>query len=89
MKLKNEILKKYCANLHTQINDLEKEKIILENKFDDSHKSVFKLTKGQENLDKLLGLQCVSFTKEGLGFKSNDKKRSYKNFFIKDTAQKE
>ena len=35
----------------------------LQNKFDDSVKFLLKLTKGQENLNKLLGSQCVSFNK--------------------------
>ena len=50
-------------------------KIVSENKCNDSLKSLLKLTKGEENLDKLLESQCVSFNKEGLGFQSNDKKR--------------
>ena len=31
----------------------------------------------------------MSFNKEGLIFNSNDKKRSYKQFFIKETSHKE
>ena len=31
----------------------------------------------------------VSFNKQGLGFNSHDRKRSYKYFFIKETSQKD
>jgi len=41
------------------------EKILLQNKYYDSYKSLLKLTKGSENVDKLLGSQCVFFNKEG------------------------
>jgi len=55
LKFENEILQKSCEKLHIQINDLEEEKTILQNIFDNSHKSLLKPTKVQENLDKLLG----------------------------------
>ena len=82
-------MQKSCENLHSQINDLQNEKIILQNKCDSSHKSLLKLAKGRKNVDKLLGSQCVFFNKEGLEFKSYDQKRSYKHLFIKEPSQKE
>jgi len=51
-------------------------RLFLQNKCDDSHEFVLKCTKGQRNLDKLLGSQCMSFNKEGLRFNSDNKKRS-------------
>ena len=68
MKLEYGTSEKSCENLHAQMNDFKEEKIVFRNKFDNFHKSLLKLTKGQENLEKLLGSHCASFNKEGLGF---------------------
>jgi len=45
--------------------------------------------KGQENLDKLLCTQRASFNKEGIGYNHSNKKKTYKNFFVKTTSHKE
>jgi len=44
---------------------------------------VSKFSKGEENLNKILGTQKMSFNKEGIGFNPFNKKKCYKNFFIK------
>ena len=49
---------------------------------------VSKFSKGEENLNKILGTQKMSFNKEGIGFNPFNKKKCYKNFFIKQTNYK-
>jgi len=66
IKKKKETLQRSCENLHAKINEVQNEKIILQNKFDDSYKSLLKFTKCQENLDELLGSQFVFLTKKAL-----------------------
>ena len=48
-------------------------------------KIVLKFSKGEENLNKILGTQIASFNKEGIGFNPFNKKKCYKNFFIRST----
>jgi len=63
---------------------LEKEKYELQIKCVNLEKIVFKFSKGEENLNKILGTQKISFDKEGIGYHFN-KKKYYKNFFVKST----
>ena len=86
MTNENESLPRSYENMHIKVNDLENKKTVSQNKCDDSHKCLLKLTKAQENLDKLLGSQYMSFTKKGLEFNANNRKRPYKHFFIKETS---
>jgi len=44
---------------------------------------VLKFSKGKDNLDKLLESQRMSFNKEGIGYNSFKKKKTYKNFLFK------
>jgi len=48
---------------------------------------VLKFSKGQNNLDKLLGSQRVSFNKEGIGYNPFNKKKNYKKFFVQETSK--
>ena len=50
---------------------------------------ILKFSKGQDNLDKLLGSQKMSFNKEGIGYNPFNKKKTYKNLFVKEFPKNE
>ena len=66
---------------------LENEKKELQSKHEGLEKVVLKFSKGQENLDKLLGSQRMSFNKEGIGYNLFNQKKNYKNFFVHETSK--
>ena len=74
---------------HTEIVTLQIEKNKLQSKCDDIQKLVLKFSKGQDNLDKLLGSQKMSFNKEGIEYNSFNKKKAYRNFFVKEAPKNE
>ena len=67
---------------------LQKEKNELQSKCADLKKIVLKFSKVEENLNKILGSQKTSFNKEGIDFNPFNKKKCYKNFFVKSTNHK-
>ena len=67
---------------------LEKEKDELQLKYADLEKIVLNFSKGEDNLNKILGIQKASFNKEGIGFSPFNKNKCYKNFFAKSTYYK-
>ena len=66
---------------------LENEKKGLQSKHEGLEKVVLKFSKGQENLDKLLGSQRMSYNKKGIGYNPFNKKKNYKNSFIYETSK--
>jgi len=50
---------------------------------------VLKFCKGQNNLDKLLGSQRMSFNKEGIGYNPFNKKKAYKKYFVQEASTNE
>ena len=48
---------------------------------------MLKFSKGQDNLDKLLGTQRISFNKEDIGYNPLIKKKTYEDFFVQSTSQ--
>jgi len=70
-----------------KIGTLQTKKQVVQSKCEGCEKLVLKFSKGQENLDKLLGSQRMSFDKEGIGYNIFNKKKVYKNFFVQSTAQ--
>jgi len=52
-----------------------------------STKIAFKFSKGQENLDKLLGAQRIFFNKEGIRDNPFNKKKTYRNFFVQEASK--
>jgi len=84
-----ECLEKSKIETHTEIVTLQTEKNELQSKCDDLQELVLKFSKGQDNLDKLLGSQRMSFNKEGIGYNPFNKKKIYKNFFLKEAPQNE
>ena len=84
-----EMLQKENDDLHLKIEHLEKEKQKIQSKCGAFEKLALKFTKGQDNLEKLLGSQRMSFNKEGIGYNPLNKKKAYKNFFIKETSKNE
>jgi len=50
-------------------------------------KIVLKFTKGQDNFDKLLGSQRMSFNKEGIGCNPLNEKKTCQNFIIQETSK--
>ena len=84
-----EVLKRENDDLHLKIEHLEKEKQDVQSKCGASEKLALKFTKGPDNLDKLLGLQRLSINKEGIGYNPLNRKKAYKNFFIKETSENE
>jgi len=58
------------------IETLEIEKKELQFKCEDLEKAVLKFCKGQNNLDKLLESQRISFNKEGIGYNPFNKKKT-------------
>ena len=50
---------------------------------------VLKFTKGQKNLELLLGSQKCAFDKSGIGYKPHAKQKFYKIFFVKPTPKVE
>ena len=71
--------------LHEKIKELETKNLELSTKCDAKHKTILKFTQGQENLDRLLSTQRASFNKEGIGYDHFNKKKNYRNFFVKPT----
>jgi len=51
-------------------------------------KIILKFSKREENLNKILGTQKVSFNKERISFNSFNRKAYYKSFFIESTNYK-
>ena len=80
---KNEALQKWNNDLHDKIRSSENENRELKAKCDKDHKIILKFSKGPENLDKLLCTQRASFNKEEIGYNHSNKKKTYKNFFVK------
>jgi len=72
---------------YTRIKTLEKEEKDLQSKYEGHEKVVLKFSKGQDNLDKLLGSQMMSFNKEGIGYNPFKKKKTYENFFVQETSK--
>ena len=83
LTFEKECLEKSKIETHTRIETLQTEKRELQSKREDLQKLVLKFSKGQDNLDKLLGSQRMSFNKEGIGYNPFNKKKTYKNFIIK------
>lgn len=84
-----EMLQRENDDLHLKIEHLEKEKQEVQSKCGAFEKLALKFTKGQDNLDKLLDSQRMFFNKEGIGYNPLNKKKAYKNFFIKETSKNE
>jgi len=82
-----ECFEKSKIKTHTEIATLQTEKNELQSKYEDLQKLVLKFSKGQENLDKLLGTQRISFNKEGIGYNPFNKKKTYKNFFVQEASK--
>ena len=82
-----ECLEKLKIETHTEIVTLQTEKNELQSKCKDLQKLVLKFSKGQENLDKLLGAQRISFNKEGIGYNPLNKKKTYKNLFVQEASK--
>jgi len=55
LSFEKEVLQKLNSELHTRIETLDEEKEELQFKCEGLQKSVLKFSKGQDNLDKLLG----------------------------------
>ena len=89
VKQKGIALEKINNDLYIKIRILENTNEELQNKCDKDHKIILKFTKGQENLDKLLCTQRASFNKEGIGYNHFNKKKTYKNFFVRIAPYKE
>jgi len=81
------MLQREKDDLHLKIEHLQKEKEEIQSKCRAFETLALKFTKGQDNLDKLHGLQRMSFSKEGIGYNPLNKKKAYKNFFIKETSK--
>jgi len=60
---KKKVLEKSNNEFHTSIETLEIEKKGFQSKCEDLKKVVLKFSKGQNNLNKLLGSQRISFNK--------------------------
>jgi len=84
-----ECLERSKIKTHTEIATLQTEKNELQFKCNNLQKLVLKFSKGQDNLDKLLGSQRMSFNKEGIGYNHFNKKKIYKNFFVKEVPKNE
>ena len=84
-----ECLEKSKIETHTEIAILQTEKNELQSKCDNLQKLVLKFSKGQDNLDKLLGSQKMSFNKEGIAYNPFNKKKIYKNLFVKEAPKNE
>jgi len=89
LTFEKECLEKSKIEIHTRIETLEIEKKELQSKCEDLEKMVLKFSKGQDNLDKLLGSQRISFNKEDIGYNPFNKKKTYKNFFIQEASKNE
>jgi len=63
LSLEKECLKKSKVEAQIKIDTLEIEKKELQSKCEDLEKIVLKFSKAQNNLDKLLGSQRISFNK--------------------------
>ena len=61
-------LQKSSDELHIKIDTLETKKQDVQSKCEGFEKLVLKFSKGQENLEKLLGSKRMSFNKEGIGY---------------------
>ena len=66
----------------------KKEKDELQMKCANLETIVLKFSKGEENLNKILGTQKISFNKKINSFNSFNKKKYYKKFFVKSTNYK-
>jgi len=60
---------------------------VLQSKHEGLEKVVLEFSKGEENLDKLLGSHRMSFNKEDIGYNPFNKKKNYKNFFVHETSE--
>ena len=85
LSFEKEVLQKSNNESHTRIEALEKEMKERQSKYEGLEKVVLKLSKGQDNLDKLLGSQRMSFNREGIGYNPFNKKKTYRNFFAQET----
>ena len=63
LTFEKECLEKSKIETHTEIATLQTKKNELQSKNDDLQKLILKFSKGQDNLDKLLGSQKMSFNK--------------------------
>jgi len=72
-------------DLHEKVKDLETKNAKLLTKCGANHKTILKFTQGKENLNRLLSTQRASFNKESIGYDHFNKKKNYKNFFVKPT----
>jgi len=84
LRFEKEYLEESKVEAHIKIETLEIEKKGLTSKCEDLEKMVLKFSKGQNNLEKLLGSQRMSFNKEGIGYNPFNKKKTYKNFFVQE-----
>jgi len=82
-------LQKSNNESHSMIETLENEMEELQSKYEGLEKVVLKFSKGQDNLDKLLHSQRISFNKEGIGYNLFNRKKTYKNFFVHETSKNE
>jgi len=69
-----EVFQKSNNEAQSKIETLENEKEELQSKCEGLEKMMLKFFKGQDNLDKLLGSQRMSFKKEGIWFNAFNKK---------------
>jgi len=83
-----EVLQKSNNKFHRRIETLEKEEIELRSKYGGLEKVVLKFSKRQDNLDKLLGSQRMSFNKEGIWYKPFDKTKHAKISLLKRHPKK-
>ena len=60
----------------------------LQTKYVNLEKIILTFSRGEENLNKILGTKKMSFKKEGIGFNPFNKKKCYKHFFVKSTNYK-
>jgi len=87
LSFEKEALQKSNDELHIKIDSLETKRQDIHSKCEGFEKLVLKFSKGQENSDKLLGSQRMSFNKKGIGYNPLTKKEVYKNFLLQWTFQ--
>ena len=90
---KNCMLRKQIASLSIEIetlkkhaNELTSKNIELNDTILDLTKCLEKFTKGQKNLDLLLGSQRCVYDRAGIGHNTSTKQKLYKNIFVESTS---
>ena len=71
----NNLVSNYLKSFQNKVVLVEKEKDDLQVKCTDLEKIVLNFSKGEENLNKILGTQKKSFNKEGINFNLFNKKK--------------